>query len=120
MLKLCELYPDETVFVTTEVFIRAFITRFSKITLEIAQNQVIQGSAGGGESEFGGQMAASNDQFSTAVKRLTLLEKEIFDAHRSSKLRLSNWKRRQNHSVEFNYDLMDNETKTTIRKLKVN
>jgi len=38
MLKLCELYPEDTAKETTEVFINAFIERFQKITLEIAQN----------------------------------------------------------------------------------
>lgn len=36
MLKLCELYPDETACETTGVFIDAFIQRFIKITLDIA------------------------------------------------------------------------------------
>jgi len=35
-----------------------------------------------GEEQGGNQMAASSDQFSTAIKRLTLIEKEIFDLHR--------------------------------------
>ena len=38
MLKLCELYPNDTAFETTGIFIEAFITRFVKITLDIAQN----------------------------------------------------------------------------------
>jgi hypothetical protein len=38
--------------------------------------------------------------------------------HRSQKLRLQNWKRRQNLSVEFNYDLMDNDTKANMKRFK--
>ena len=38
MLKLCELYPAETAFESTEIFTQAFITRFTKITLDMAQN----------------------------------------------------------------------------------
>ncbi len=41
MLKLCELYPDETAFETTGIFIDAFIQRFVKITLDISQNQTV-------------------------------------------------------------------------------
>ena len=36
----------------------------------------------------GNQVTASNDQFSAAIKRLTLIEKEIFDMHRSQKLKI--------------------------------
>ncbi len=111
MLKLCQLYPDETASETTGIFIEAFIQRFVKITLDIAQNQTITT-----EGELGGQMAASSDQFSSSIKRLTPLEKEIFDLHRNQKLNISNWRRRQNHSVEFNYDLMDNDVKATVKR----
>ena len=41
MLKLCELYPDDSVIQITEIFMRAFINRLTKITLDIAQNQVL-------------------------------------------------------------------------------
>jgi hypothetical protein len=33
--------------------------------------------------EQSGQTTANSDQFSTAIKRLTAVEKEIFDMHRS-------------------------------------
>lgn len=33
---------------------------------------------------------------------------------------MSNWKRRQNLSVEFNFDLMDNDTKSNLRRFKPN
>ena len=45
MLKLCELYPDETVYETTDVFIQAFIDRFQKITLDLAHNHVLLNAA---------------------------------------------------------------------------
>ena len=80
MLKLCELYPDDTALETTGVFIQAFIQRFTKITLDIAQNLTIQTST---SDEQSGQTTANSDQFSTAIKRLTAVEKEIFDMHRS-------------------------------------
>lgn len=75
----------------------------------MAQNQVVLD-----EKDDAAQI--QTDQFSTQIKRLTLLEKEIFDLHRQQKLRQSNWRRRQNLSVEFNYELMDAETRTSIKR----
>jgi hypothetical protein len=57
MLKLCELYPEDTASEATEVFINAFVTRFQKITLEIAQNQTVTQMTGA----EGNQVTASND-----------------------------------------------------------
>ena len=41
MIKLCELYPDETAVGTLDVFIEAFIDRFRKITLDYSQTQAM-------------------------------------------------------------------------------
>jgi len=76
MLKLCALYPDETAIETTDVFIKAFIERFSQITLDFSLSQTVTGVNQGTNT-------ASADQFTTAIKRLTLLEREIFDLHKS-------------------------------------
>ena len=77
----------------------------------MAQNQVVL-------DEKDDSAQVQTDQFSTQIKRLTFLEKEIFDLHRQQKLRQSNWRRRQNLSVEFNYELMDAETRTSIKRRK--
>ena len=38
VLKLCELYPDDTAVETLDTYIEAFIDRFKKITLDYSQN----------------------------------------------------------------------------------
>lgn len=43
MLKLCSLYPDETVLETTQVFIWTFIERFKAITLDFSLSQTVTG-----------------------------------------------------------------------------
>jgi hypothetical protein len=38
VLKLCELYPDDTAVETLDTYIEAFTDRFKKITLDYSQN----------------------------------------------------------------------------------
>jgi hypothetical protein len=67
-----------------------------------------------------GTNTASADQFTTAVKRLTLLEREIFDVHKSQKIKMSNWRRKSNALVDFNMDMLDHETKDNLKRMKLN
>jgi len=46
------------------------------------------------------------------------VEKEIFDLHKYQKLRFQSWKSKMNFSVEFNYDLLDDEAKQSIKRFK--
>jgi len=67
VLKLIELYPNERIEDIMTVFIEAFIDRFSKITLDHSTN-------------------AQASHVSAATKKLSNLEKEIFELHRAQKL----------------------------------
>ena len=64
ILKLIELYPEVKVGDIMTVFINAFIDRFDKIILDHCSD------------------AREAQEMSTSTKRLSALEREIFDLHR--------------------------------------
>ena len=58
-----------------------------------------------------------NDQFTQDLKRLSNLEREIFDIHKRQKGAFSNFKNKvQNKQVDVNYDLMDEDMKFANNK----
>ena len=65
VLKLCEQFPPESTTESIEVFQTAFIARFIKIILDYSTN-----------------VQLDSDQFASATKRLTNIEKELFDMHK--------------------------------------
>ena len=68
VLKLIELYPDEKIDDILAVFIQGLCYRFDKIILDHSQDT--------GQSE----------NRSASIKRLSHLEREIFDLHRQQKI----------------------------------
>ena len=47
-----------------------------------------------------------NEQFSTATKKLTNLEREIFELNKRQKVQFQKWKNEEAPKVEVNQDLI--------------
>ena len=62
-LKLCMYYDSESVHNLLKAYSKAFINRFIRIIIDMADSSEVQ----------------HNDKFSTDLKKLTNLEREIFE-----------------------------------------
>ena len=87
MLKLVDQYPDERIEDILAIIIEGFILRFDKIILDFSQD------------------ASETETRASSVRRLSLLEREIFDLHRQQKLDYLAWKTQVKEAV--NYDMID-------------
>ena len=71
--KLVELFPEENMGAIMEIFQAAFIQRFGRIILDYSTN------------------ARESDTQSQATRRLSILERELFELHKNQKLRFMSW-----------------------------
>ena len=101
-LKLVELFPVENVADIMEIFIKAYIRRFNEIILDHSTN------------------ARESDTQSQATKRLSLLERELFEMHKSQRLKFMSWVNKKTLQVQVNYDFMDQEAKERMKRFKTN
>lgn len=72
-LKLVQLYPDESQREIMELFQQAFVDRFSKLIIDFSTN------------------AHENDQQNQILRKLSNLEKELFEIHKRQKMRINAW-----------------------------
>ena len=100
--KLVELFPEENMGAIMEIFQAAFVQRFSRIILDYSTN------------------ARESDTQSQATRRLSLLERELFELHKNQKLRFMSWNDKTTLQVQVNYDFVDQETKGRMKRFKAN
>ena len=61
-----------------------------------------------------------NDQFTADLKKLSNLEREIFDLHKRQKsLHLAHKSRHMTRQIDVNYDMMDENLKRANKRLKI-
>ena len=72
-----------------ELYQAVFVSRFSKLIIDHS-NQTEEG------------LAQAEDFSGTLAKKMTNLEKEIFDMHRKQKGRFQAWKNREGAAIEIN------------------
>ena len=73
MLKLCSHLSEEHVYDYITKYQRAFIERFAKLIIEMADSAEVN----------------QNDQLTTDMKRMTNIEREMFDLHKRQKVSFS-------------------------------
>ena len=101
-LKLVELFPVENVADIMDIFLKAYIKRFNEIILDHSTN------------------ARESDTQSQATKRLSMLERELFELHKNQRLKFMSWVNKKTLQVQVNYDFMDQETKERMKRFKAN
>ncbi|CDW84865.1 UNKNOWN [Stylonychia lemnae] len=89
--KICEYMAESDVKDTLVVYLNVFIERFGKLVIDYSNN------------------SNQTEQFSGVQKKLTNLERELFDTHKKQKLMFQAWKNREGPSVEVNTDFIGNE-----------
>jgi hypothetical protein len=75
-LKLCSYYDEEAVSEFLNQYRDAFIARFTKLIYDLADSTEMQ----------------QNDQFTHDLKRMSNLEREIFDLHKRQRIAFNNFK----------------------------
>jgi hypothetical protein len=70
LLKMCSHLSEENVYAYITKYQSAFIDRFAKLILEMADSTEMQ----------------QNDQFTSDLKRMTNLERELFDLHKRQRV----------------------------------
>ena len=49
-----------------------------------------------------------------------MLERELFELHKSQRLKFMSWVNKKTLQVQVNYDFMDQETKERMKRFKAN
>ena len=50
--------------------------------------------------------SSQTDQFSSMLKKITIIEKEIFDLHKKQRIKFTQWKNKEGPTVEINNDMV--------------
>jgi len=87
--KLVQLYPEASQHEIMELFQEAFKERFCKLILDHSTN------------------ANENDQQSQITRKLSNLERELFEIHKRQKMRNTAWQNKTVAQVQVNYDFLD-------------
>lgn len=87
-MKLVQLYPEESQREVMEMFQGAFVERFSKLILDYSTN------------------ANEHDQQSQVTRKLSNLERELFELHKRQKMRINAWQNKTVSQVQVNYDFV--------------
>jgi len=100
--KICEYLAESDVKETLTLYLDVFIERFSKLVIDYSNN------------------SNQTEQFSGVQKKLTNLERELFDTHKKQKLMFQAWKNREGPSVEVNSEFIsiNNEEGHEARNFK--
>ena len=88
-VKLCENMNEEQAKEAIELYQGVFVERFAKLIIDHS-NQTMEG------------LAQSEDFSSVVAKKLTNIEREIFDIHRRQKSKFTTWKNRDGPQIEMN------------------
>ena len=100
-MKLCSYFDEEAAQQFLIQYRDSFIDRFIKVIYDMADSTEMQ----------------QNDQFTQDLKRLSNLEREIFDLHKRQRILFSNFKNKVcTKQVDVNYDLMDEDMKFVNNK----
>ena len=103
ILKLSLHLSDEEVVDYLKKYQTAFIERFTNSIVDLADSA---------EMSLG-----ANSQFSQDLKRLSNLEREIFEQHRRSRHSFNRFKGRTSyHQVETNEDMIDEDVKKAYKR----
>ena len=89
VIKLCESMNEEHAKESIELYLSVFIERFAKLIIDHS-NQTSEG------------LAQAEDFSGLIAKKLTNLERELFDAHRKQKAKFIQWKNKEGPSIEVN------------------
>ena len=76
-----------------ELYLNVFIERFAKLIIDHS-NQTSEG------------LAQAEDFSGLIAKKLTNLERELFDAHRKQKAKFIQWKNKEGPSIEVNQEFV--------------
>lgn len=84
---------------------RAFIDRFKKNIIDLADST--------------DQHSALSDALSADLKKLSNLERELYDQHRRSRQQFVLYKSRmENRQVDINYDMMEDDMKKINKRMR--
>ena len=104
ILRLCPHLPEDLVYSYINIYQTAFIERFVKAVIEMADSTEVQ----------------QTDQFSSDLKRFSELEREIYDQHRRQRIAFSIHKNaKENRQVDVSYELMDEDMKIANKRMRV-
>ena len=105
ILKLCAHLSSEHVYKYIAGYQRVFIDRFCKHVIEMADTS---------------EILQNQEQFSTDLKRMSDLEREVFEMHKRQRLMFSMHRNKtQNRQVTVNYDIMDPDLKQANKRMRV-
>ena len=89
VIKICESMSEEQAKEAVQLFQNVFVDRFSKLVVD-QSNQTTQG------------LQQAEDFSGTMAKKLTNIEKELFDLHKKQKVKFLQWKNREGPTIEVN------------------
>jgi hypothetical protein len=87
-MKICAFVTEEEAKECMTIYQKAFIQRFTKMVYEYSNN------------------STDTEQFTINIKRLTHLERELFDLQKTQRTYFSVWKNKEGPKVEFNKDMI--------------
>lgn len=103
LLKLSLHLSDDEVIDYVKKYQEAFIQRFTKSIVDLADSSEVA--------------MGQHEQFSQDLKRLSNLEREIFDQHRRSRQSFNHFKGRNSvHQVETNENMIDEDMKKAYKR----
>eukprot|EP00347_Sterkiella_histriomuscorum_P003072 403365697 len=98
--KICEYIDEESSKRAMELYQATFVERFAKLVIDYSNN------------------SNQTEQFTGVLKKLTNLERELFDTHKKQKISIFNWKNRIVSSVEVNQDFINQQNGSETANIK--
>ena len=102
ILKLCSHLGEDHVHTFITRYQQTFIERFTKLIIDLADSTEVQ----------------QNDQFTHDLKRLSNLERELFDMHKRQRIAFQVFKNKTKQ-VDVNYDMMDTDMKQANKRMRL-
>ena len=94
VIKLCECMSEEQAKEAIELYQKVFVDRFGNLILDHS-NQTAEA------------LAQAEDFSGLVAKKLTNVEREIFDAHKKQKQKFQTWKNREGPAIEINPEFVN-------------